>query len=224
MSAREIKLEESWKSVLADEFEKPYFELLRNFVRQETLTQTIYPSGCDIFKAFELTPFHNVQVVILGQDPYHGDGQAHGLCFSVPEGVALPPSLRNIFKELNRDTGFKIPVNGNLESWARQGVLLLNTVLTVRKNQAGSHAGKGWEQFTDAVIEKVSMNRQGVVFLLWGNYARRKKILIDSAKHFIMEAAHPSPLSAHNGFWGCGHFSKTSSILAQQGKIINWEL
>lgn len=224
MSTKEVTIEESWKSVLGAEFDKTYFELLRSFLRQEIKTQTVYPKGADIFKAFELTPFENVRVVILGQDPYHGHGQAHGLCFSVPEGVPHPPSLKNIFKELKQDTGFIIPSGGNLEPWARQGVLLLNSVLTVRKDQAGSHAGKGWEQFTDAVIRSVSNHKNGVVFLLWGNYARRKKELIDESKHYILEAAHPSPLSAHNGFFGCGHFSETSRILEGQGQPLNWAL
>lgn len=224
MSEKEVTIEESWKLVLGAEFEKTYFEVLRSFLRQEIKTQTVYPQGPDIFKAFDLTPFDNVRVVILGQDPYHGPGQAHGLCFSVPDGVPHPPSLKNIFKELKQDTGFIIPSDGNLEPWARQGVLLLNSVLTVRKDQAGSHAGKGWEQFTDAVIRTVSNHKNGVVFLLWGNYARRKKELIDESKHFILEAAHPSPLSAHNGFFGCGHFSETSRILEGQGKPLNWAL
>lgn len=192
---------------------------------EEKKNFTIFPPGSLIFNAFNLTPFDQVKVVILGQDPYHDFGQAHGLCFSVMDGVPFPKSLINIFKELRDDVGFEIPMSGNLEKWARQGILLLNATLTVRAHQAGSHQNKGWETFTDQVIRNISNEKEGVVFLLWGNYARAKKVLIDSNKHFILETVHPSPLSAYNGFFGCKHFSKTNDILIQQGKTpIDWQL
>ncbi len=217
-------LEESWKQVMKEEFTKTYFLELKKFLLQEKAEgQILYPAGSLIFNAFNLTPFNDVKVVILGQDPYHGDGQAHGLCFSVPDGVKPPPSLLNIFKEIKSDLGNEIPVLGNLERWSKQGVLLLNSLLTVCANQPASHHKKGWEQFTDKVIETISKEKSGVVFLLWGRFAQDKELLIDHSKHFILKAAHPSPLSSYNGFFGCKHFSKTNEILLQQKKAaINW--
>ncbi len=218
-------IEASWKEVLIDEFNADYFRLLKEFILDEKKKYTLYPPGSKIFNAFDHTPLHNVRAVILGQDPYHGRGQAHGLCFSVPKGITQPPSLENIFNELHSDLGIPIPKHGNLESWADQGVLLLNATLTVRANQAGSHQGKGWEQFTDAVIKKISDTRTGVVFLLWGRYAQAKEILIDTQKHHILKAAHPSPFSVYNGFFGCRHFSKTNEILRRQGlPEIDWRI
>lgn len=212
-------LEESWKQAMKGEFIKPYFIELKKFLLQEKADrQIIYPAGSQIFNAFNLTPFNEVKVVILGQDPYHGAGQAHGLCFSVPDGVKPPPSLQNIFKEINSDLGNEIPESGNLERWAKQGVLLLNALLTVRANQPASHHKKGWEQFTDKVIETLSKEKTGVVFLLWGRYAQDKELLIDQSKHFILKAAHPSPFSAYNGFFDCKHFSKTNELLKKQEK------
>lgn len=208
-----IKIEASWKEALTEEFEKPYFKELTEFVRGEYLSGKVFPPPKFIFHAFELCPFDTVKVVILGQDPYHGDGQAHGLSFSVPEGVHIPPSLQNIYKEMAGDVGGSIPTHGNLESWAQQGVLLLNATLTVRAHTAGSHQGKGWEEFTDAVIRTLSQKKEHLVFLLWGNYAKKKRELIDSEKHLVLEAAHPSPFSAYNGFFGCKHFSKTNTYL-----------
>ncbi len=219
------KIEESWKFALADEFKADYFKNLVSFVREETGKHTIYPAGKNIFAAFDHTPLTAVRVVLLGQDPYHGPGQAHGLCFSVPDGIPCPPSLKNIFKELQTDVGAPFPASGNLTAWANQGVLLLNATLTVRAHQAGSHQGRGWEQFTDQVIRTVSDLRAGVVFLLWGRYAQNKKSLIDTHKHFILTAPHPSPLSAHRGFLGCKHFSKTNQILRENSlPEINWVL
>ncbi len=218
MSNVNPQIEESWKKVLIDEFQKPYFSGLKNFLVEEKKRYTIYPPGSLIFNAFNKTPFDKVKVVLLGQDPYHGKGQAHGLCFSVPDGIKPPPSLINIFKEINSDTGTPIPRSGNLERWADQGVMLLNAILTVRAGQASSHREHGWEQFTDAVIKTISEQKTGIVFLLWGKYARSKKILIDSSKHLILEAPHPSPFSADYGFFGCRHFSKTNNYLKQQGK------
>ncbi len=218
-------IEESWKEILKDEFHKPYFTELKQFLVEEKKSYTIYPKGSEIFAAFNLTPFQNVRVVILGQDPYHGPGQAHGLSFSVPTGVPAPPSLVNIFKEINSSLGFPIPRSGNLESWAKQGVLLINATLTVRANMAGSHQKKGWETFTDSVISKLSEQRENIVFLLWGAYAQAKAALIDKSKHSILMAPHPSPLSAHRGFLGCGHFSKANNILVSKGlKPINWKI
>ena len=218
------QLEESWKNVMIDEFTKPYFLELKNFLLKEKAEgQIIYPVGSNIFNAFNLTPFDKVKVVLLGQDPYHGAGQAHGLCFSVPDGVKPPPSLQNIFKEINQTIGTAIPESGNLERWAKQGVLLLNALLTVRANQPASHHQKGWEQFTDKVISTISKEKTGVVFLLWGRYAQDKESLIDHPKHFVLKAAHPSPFSAYNGFFGCNHFAKTNELLQQQGReIIKW--
>jgi len=218
-------IEESWKKVLDGEFRKPYFPVLKNFLVDEKKKYTIYPPGPRIFAAFNHTPFHKVKVVILGQDPYHGPGQAHGLCFSVPMGVQQPPSLKNIFIELQSDLNIPIPKHGNLERWAEQGVLLLNATLTVRANQAGSHQKKGWEIFTDKVIETLSEKRENLVFLLWGNYAIQKSALIDPGKHLILKSVHPSPLSASRGFFGCRHFSKANGYLDQKNiEPVNWNL
>lgn len=217
------KIEESWKRVLIDEFNKPYFYALKDFLIEEKKHYIVYPEGKNIFNAFACTPFDNVKVVIIGQDPYHGPGQAHGLSFSVQDGIQKPPSLQNIFKELHDDIGKPIPVSGNLESWAKQGVLLLNATLTVRANQAGSHQKHGWEQFTDRVIQTLSEQKTDLVFLLWGSFAQAKSALIDTSKHHILKAAHPSPLSSYKGFFGCRHFSKTNEILQNLGKSpIEW--
>jgi len=217
MSESTPKIEESWLEALSEEFSSPYFTSLKQFLESERKKHKIYPTGSQIFSAFNLTPLTSVRVVILGQDPYHGPGQAHGLCFSVPDGIAVPPSLVNIYKELNSDIGKEIPKTGNLEHWAQQGVLLLNATLTVRANHAGSHQGRGWETFTDNVIKTVSELRAGIIFLLWGRYAMDKQKLIDKSKHFVLTAPHPSPLSAHRGFLGCKHFSKTNDILEDNG-------
>lgn len=221
----DVKIEKSWREALAQEFEKPYFgELVRILHEEKASGQTIYPPGSRIFKAFELCPLDKVKVVILGQDPYHGYGQAMGLCFSVPEGVPAPPSLKNIFKEIGSDLGIPMSGSPDLEPWARQGVLLLNAVLTVRAGQPASHSGIGWQTFTDAVIKTVSDRCDGVVFLLWGNYARSKAPLVDRSRHHVLEAAHPSPL-ARGAFFGCRHFSRTNEILLREGKEpINWQL
>jgi len=219
----DIKIEPSWKEALKDEFEKPYFKELTEFVRGEYLSAKVFPPPKFIFHAFELCPFDEVKVVILGQDPYHGDGQAHGLCFSVPETVGMPPSLQNIYKEIINEVGGAMPPHGNLEHWAKQGVLLLNATLTVKAHQAGSHQGKGWETFTDTIIKKLSDAKERLVFLLWGNYAKKKGELIDFEKHLTLEAAHPSPFSAYNGFFGCKHFSQTNGYLKKHGKEeIKW--
>lgn len=219
------QIESSWKEMLIEEFNASYFLRLKEFLVEEKKKNTVYPPGSLIFNAFNHTSFYKVKVVILGQDPYHGPRQAHGLCFSVPKGIPAPPSLVNIFKELYNDLGVEIPSHGNLEKWADQGVLLLNATLTVRANQAGSHQGKGWENFTDTVIKKISEKRTGVVFLLWGRYAQAKQSLIDSSKHYVLKAAHPSPFSAYNGFMGCKHFSQTNDILEKQGLTkIDWNL
>ena len=216
-------MDESWKSQLSSEFEQPYFRQLTNYVRQEYSTTTCYPPASLVFNAFDQTPFNDVKVVILGQDPYHGEGQAHGLCFSVQDGVALPPSLRNIFQEIQAETGAPMPETGSLLRWARQGVFLLNTCLTVRAHQAFSHSGKGWETFTDHVITRLSAHREGLVFLLWGTPAGRKASLIDHSRHLVLQCAHPSPLSAYRGFFGCGHFLKTNEYLISKGKTpIAW--
>lgn len=218
-------LEESWKRILEQEFNEPYFGILKQFLVEEKNKYRIFPPGSQIFNAFNHTPFEKVRVVILGQDPYHGPGQAHGLCFSVPDGIPKPPSLINIFKELENDLGIPPPASGNLTKWADQGILLLNATLTVRENQAGSHQNKGWETFTDAAIRKLSEKRSGLVFVLWGNYAGAKKALIDSSRHFILTAAHPSPLSVSRGFFGCKHFSQINNLLSQMGvSQINWQL
>lgn len=218
------KIEPSWKSVLEAEFRKEYFVDLKKFLVKEKSLHVVYPKGNNIFKAFELTPFNEVKVVILGQDPYHGEGQAHGLCFSVPKGIAKPPSLLNIFKEMNQDMGIAIPNHGNLEKWAKQGVLLLNATLTVRKQSPGSHQNQGWETFTDEVIRTISLQKKNIVFLLWGKYAQNKSPLIDSSKHLILFAAHPSPMSVFRGFFGCKHFSKTNEYLSKKNiPIIDWD-
>jgi uracil-DNA glycosylase len=218
-------IEESWKSVLSTEFNKPYFLELKSFLLEEKKKFRVFPPGSLIFNAFNHTPFGKVKVVFIGQDPYHGYGQAHGLCFSVPNGIAKPPSLVNIFKELEDDLGIKPPLHGNLEKWADQGVLLLNATLTVRENQAGSHQRRGWELFTDAAIRQLSVLKDGVIFVLWGNFAIAKKELIDLTRHPVLTAAHPSPLSATKGFFGCRHFSKINEILRKEGKgEIDWRL
>jgi uracil-DNA glycosylase len=222
----DVQIEESWKKVLKEEFEKPYFQHIITFLKAEKATgKVIYPPGPLIFNAFKQTPFDKLEVVLLGQDPYHNKGQAHGLSFSVPDGVPKPPSLVNIFKELHNDLGINIPESGNLEKWARQGVLLLNASLTVRQNEPGSHAKTGWLQFTDSVIRKISDEKEGIVFLLWGKFAQEKQALIDETKHFVLKAAHPSPYSANNGFFGCRHFSMTNELLMKQHKSpIDWKL
>ena len=219
----DIKIESSWKEHLKEEFEKPYFTNLTNFVKSEYTSQKIYPPGKLIFNAFEKCPFNKVKVVILGQDPYHEPWQAHGLCFSVPDGVSLPPSLQNIFKEIKNDLEIPIPKSGNLERWAEQGVFLLNATLTVRAHQAGSHQKKGWETFTDNVIHLLSGSGDHLVFLLWGAYAQRKGELINASKHLVLSSVHPSPLSAHRGFFGNHQFSKANEYLIANGKgPINW--
>jgi uracil-DNA glycosylase len=219
------EIEPGWKKELIEEFNSSYFASLKEFLLEEKKKNTVYPPGKFIFNAFYHTPFDKLKVVILGQDPYHGPGQAHGLCFSVPQGIPPPPSLINIFKEIKSDLGIEIPSHGNLEKWADQGILLLNATLTVRANQAGSHQGKGWEKFTDAVIRKISERKTGIIFLLWGKYAQAKENLIDSRRHYILKAAHPSPLSVYNGFTGCKHFSKTNEILQRHGfEQIDWKL
>lgn len=216
---------DSWKEILMEEFAKPYFMQLKEFLIEEKSKYEVYPPGKLIFNAFNLTPFESVRVVIIGQDPYHGKGQAHGLCFSVPDEVTPPPSLVNIFKEIKSDLGIPVPGHGNLGYWAKQGVLLINATLTVRCNQAGSHQKKGWEEFTNTVIGKLSEKRAGLVFLLWGKFAQEKEVLIDTKKHYILKAAHPSPFSASNGFFGCRHFSKTNEILKRHGlDEIDWSL
>ncbi|HTA61782.1 MAG TPA: uracil-DNA glycosylase [Bacteroidia bacterium] len=224
MTEKSPQIEPGWLNVLKDEFSKDYFLKLKAFLVEEKNKYRLFPAGKQIFEAFNLTPFNEVKVVILGQDPYHGAGQAHGLSFSVPDGIKAPPSLANIYKELKEDVGIEIPKTGNLTPWAKQGVLLLNATLTVRESQAGSHQNKGWELFTDAVIKKLSDEKKGLVFLLWGNYARQKGALIDATKHHVLVAPHPSPL-ARGGFFGCKHFSKTNQILQNQvQKPINWQL
>lgn len=225
MTAINPIIEESWKRELYEQFASPYFGQLKCFLQEEKRNYTIFPPGSLIFNAFNLTPFDAVKVVILGQDPYHNEGQAHGLCFSVPRGVAIPKSLVNIFAELHADVGCAIPSHGNLESWARQGVLLLNATLTVRAHQAGSHQRHGWETFTDAAIRALSERREHLVFLLWGAYAQAKLPLIDTRKHKVLTAAHPSPLSAYRGFFGCKHFSQTNQYLQSVGQQpIDWNL
>lgn len=219
-----VDIETYWKKILKNEFQKPYFQNLAEFVKDEYQQYSCYPKGSDIFKAFDLCPFPEVKVVILGQDPYHGLGQAHGLCFSVPDGIPKPPSLENIFKALHQDIGKDIPKSGNLSAWAKQGVLLLNATLTVRAHDAGSHQGQGWETFTNTVISQISEHHQNVVFLLWGGFAKRKSTLIDKQKHLVLTSGHPSPLSANRGYWfGHKHFSETNAYLKKQGKSeIRW--
>lgn len=220
-------LEPSWLNVLGQEFEKPYMKTLKSFLLEEKQKGfSVYPKGTDIFNAFNHTPFEQVKVIILGQDPYHGTNQAHGLSFSVQKGMVVPPSLKNMYKELaNEFADFKLPNHGNLTAWADQGVLLLNATLTVRAHEAGSHQNKGWETFTDKVISELSVQRSGLVFLLWGRYAQQKESLIDTQKHHVLKAAHPSPFSAYNGFFGSGHFSKANEFLKEQGlEAINWQI
>jgi len=221
-----VQIEESWKQNLKDEFDKIYFQQIVTFLKAEkSAGKIIYPPGPLIFNAFNKTPFSKVEVVLLGQDPYHNKGQAHGLSFSVPDGIPKPPSLINIFKELESDLGITTPKNGNLENWAQQGVLLLNASLTVRQNEPGSHSKIGWLQFTDSVISKISDNKKGIIFLLWGKFAQEKQSLIDETKHYVLKAAHPSPFSADKGFFGCRHFSKTNDLLVlQHKKPIDWKL
>ena len=219
----DVKIEESWKEHLSDEFEKPYFKVLTDFVRDQYGTKTIYPPAGLIFNAFDRCSFEDVAVVIVGQDPYHEPGQANGLCFSVNDGVQMPPSLINIYKEIHDDLGKPIPKSGNLEPWAKQGVLLLNATLTVQAHRAGSHQGKGWEEFTDAAIRHLATEKEHLVFLLWGAYAQRKGANIDENKHLVLKSPHPSPLSAHRGFFGNKHFSKANDYLATHGKKpIDW--
>ena len=225
MQAIQPQIEESWKIILKDEFQKEYFAELKTFLTAEKKIYSIYPKGGDTFSAFNLCSFNSTKVVVIGQDPYHGSGQAHGLSFSVPKGIKPPPSLKNIFKELHTDLNFEIPNHGDLTAWAQQGVLLLNATLTVRAKQAASHQKKGWEQFTNRVIKEISDKKEGIVFLLWGRFAQDKEVLIDSTKHHILTAPHPSPFSAHSGFFGCKHFSKTNYLLLQQNQNpINWQI
>ncbi len=222
---KKVMIDEEWKAVLWEEFQASYFDQLKSFLVEEKKSYTIYPPGKEIFSAFNLTPFSKVKAVILGQDPYHGAGQAHGLCFSVPRGVMQPPSLKNILKEMADDININIPTHGNLSAWAEQGVLLINATLTVRAHQAGSHQGRGWEQFTDAVIHHLSQQKEHLVFFLWGNYARNKKKLIDPAKHLILENVHPSPLSAHRGFFGSKPFSQANNYLSSHHiPPIDWQI
>ena len=216
-------INETWAVALKDEFQKDYFIKLKQFLVEEKKTQTIYPPGKLIFNAFDKTPFDKIKVVILGQDPYHGPGQAHGLCFSVPDGIKIPPSLRNIYKEMNAELGCEIPKTGNLEKWAEQGVLLINATLTVRDGQAASHQKKGWETFTDSVIRKIAKEKENIVFILWGNYAQSKQIFIDENKHCVVKSVHPSPLSASRGFFGSKPFSQANNYLTENGiEPIEW--
>lgn len=224
LDAKAGSLSQSWQGIIGDQFDQKYMKSLRAFLASEKQAgKTIFPDGKNIFKALNHTPFEQVKVVILGQDPYHGQGQAHGFCFSVPSGVALPPSLVNINKELVSDLGINAPVQGNLCSWVDQGVLLLNSVLTVEQAKAGSHQGKGWEVFTDRIIQVLNEYREHIVFLLWGSYAQKKGQFIDNSRHFVLHAPHPSPLSAYRGFFGCRHFSQTNAYLTKQGLApIDW--
>ncbi len=224
--AREIKLDESWRERLQADFESEYMATLREFLReQKAMGKTIFPPGPEIFAALNATPFDAVKLVILGQDPYHGPGQAHGLCFSVRRDVRVPPSLKNIYKELAADVGFRAPAHGCLEEWARQGVLLLNSVLTVEESLAASHQGKGWEKFTDSIINQLNQHAAGIVFILWGNYAQKKGAMIDRQRHLVLQSHHPSPLSANRGFFGNHHFSKSNEYLRAQNKTaIDWQL
>ncbi|MBE6202425.1 MAG: uracil-DNA glycosylase [Rikenellaceae bacterium] len=214
----DVRIAQSWHEILDDEFHKPYFDELVGFVKSEYATTEVYPKGSNIFRAFDKCPFDKLKVVIIGQDPYHGPGQANGLCFSVGEGVPFPPSLQNIFKEVHADTGAEIPSTGELERWAEQGVLLLNAVLTVRAHQAASHAGRGWEQFTDAVVRAIAERKEGIVYMLWGSYAQKKGAIADPRRNLILRAVHPSPLSAYRGFFGCRHFSQANDYLKSIGK------
>lgn len=214
----DVKIAEDWKALLAPEFDKPYFSELAGFVRAEYASHRVFPRGSNIFRAFDKCPFEQLKVVIIGQDPYHGEGQANGLCFSVNDGVQFPPSLQNIFREVCDDTGAAIPASGNLDRWAEQGVLLLNSVLTVRAHEAASHAGRGWETFTDAVVRAIAERRQGIVYMLWGSYAQRKGSIADPSRNCILKAVHPSPLSVYRGFFGCRHFSQANAYLQSIGK------
>lgn len=214
----EVRIDPQWKALIGAEFEKEYFAELVSFVKQEYATHRIFPAGRNIFRAFEKCKPDDLKVVIIGQDPYHGVGQANGLCFSVNDGVPFPPSLVNIFQEVKADVGSPIPTSGNLDRWAEQGVLLLNAVLTVRVHEAASHAGKGWERFTDAVVQAIAQHKQGIVYMLWGNYAQRKAAMVDPQKNCILKSVHPSPLSAHRGFFGCHHFSQANQYLIQTGR------
>ena len=219
----EVRIAEDWKAVIGEEFSKPYFEELISFVKQEYATTQVFPAGRNIFRAFDKCPFDKVKVVIIGQDPYHGDGQANGLCFSVNEGVPFPPSLKNIFKEVYDDVGAPIPTSGELDRWAEQGVLLLNSVLTVKAHNAASHAGRGWERFTDAVVRAIAERSEGVVYMLWGSYAQRKGAIANPQRNLVLHAVHPSPLSSYRGFFGCKHFSKANDYLQSIGKEpIKW--
>lgn len=214
----DVRIADDWKAILREEFEKPYFATLTDFVKAEYAAGQIFPMGRNIFRAFDKCPFEKLKVVIIGQDPYHGEGQANGLCFSVNDGVPFPPSLQNIFKEVSSDTGAPIPTSGNLDRWAEQGVLLLNSVLTVRAHQAASHAGRGWEQFTDAVVRAIAERKSGVVYMLWGSYAQRKGAIANPANNLILKSVHPSPLSSYKGFFGCRHFSQANQYLKSIGK------
>ena len=223
LNKMEVSIEQSWKERLQGEFDKPYFKTLTDFVRNEYRTNVVYPPGKLIFNAFNLCPFDDVKVVIIGQDPYHGPGQAHGLCFSVRDGVDYPPSLRNIFKEIQSDIGTPVPTSGDLTRWAKQGVLLLNATLTVRANMAGSHQKHGWETFTDAVISAVAQERKNIVYILWGSYAQQKAAMVDRSNNLVLESVHPSPLSASRGFFGNHHFSRANQYLAEHGMTpIEW--
>lgn len=223
MESMNVRIEESWKEALSGEFKKEYFQQLANFVKEEYQSENVYPHPKRIFSAFDITPFDNVKVVILGQDPYHGPNQANGLAFSVNDGIPVPPSLKNIYKEIQDDLGKKVPQTGNLERWAEQGVLLLNATLTVRAGSPGSHQNKGWEEFTDSAVKKIAEEKENIVFLLWGNYAQNKGEFINGEKHLVLKAAHPSPFSADRGFFGCRHFSKTNAYLIMHEKDpINW--
>ena len=214
----EVKIAADWQEILQPEFDKPYFEELTRFVKEEYSSTTVFPAGKNIFRAFDKCPFESLKVVIIGQDPYHGVGQANGLCFSVNDGVPFPPSLQNIFKEIQSDLGIAVSQSGNLDRWAEQGVLLLNAVLTVRAHEAASHAGRGWEQFTDAVVRIINERKQGVVYMLWGSYAQRKGRVADSSRNLILKSVHPSPLSVYRGFFGCKHFSQANAYLQSIGK------
>lgn len=226
MAEADVRLDDSWKAVLGEEFARPYMAALKAFLQREKAAgKTIFPKGAEYFRALDLTPLDEVRVVILGQDPYHGAGQAHGLCFSVQPGVRIPPSLVNIYKEMQSDLGIPPARHGFLEHWARQGVLLLNSVLTVEEARAASHQGQGWEQFTDAVIRAVNEDCEHVVFMLWGSHAQKKAAFVDRSRHLVLKAPHPSPLSAHNGFFGCRHFSQANDYLAARGRnTIDWQL
>ena len=218
-----VRIAEDWKALLQEEFEKPYFAELVDFVKAEYASQQVFPAARNIFRAFDKCPLDKLKVVIIGQDPYHGDGQANGLCFSVDDGVDFPPSLRNIFKEVSEDVGKPVPSSGNLDRWAEQGVLMLNAVLTVRAHEAASHAGRGWEKFTDAVVRLVAEQKQGIVYMLWGSYAQKKAAEVDPSRNLVLKAVHPSPLSAYRGFFGCRHFSKANEYLLNTGQTpIQW--